>query len=173
MRSFTTLAASFAALVCAAALAGCASSASKPKPKEPPRLELEVNARPGVNPDDQGRAEPIVVRVYALKNDSAFKQADFFTLQNRDKTVLADDLVKRDEFLLRPGEHRTIVRLADLSTTSIGVLAAFRDLPNSVWRAVYPMPAARDAAWYRFSTPKLKLAIDLEANSIEITEVKK
>ncbi|KWB82947.1 type VI secretion system lipoprotein TssJ [Burkholderia ubonensis] len=167
MRSILIL----AALACAIGLSGCASS--EPKPKEPIRLDLIVNALSGVNPDERGRAAPIVVRIYELKNDDAFKQADFLTLQNAGKTVLAGDVIKCDRWQLRPGEHQTIIRPADLATTAIGVLAAYRDLPNSVWRAVYAMPAAPDAEWYRLSTPKLKLTIDLDANAIKITETKK
>ncbi|CAB3711769.1 hypothetical protein LMG22037_04103 [Paraburkholderia phenoliruptrix] len=159
-------------LACALALSACAGS-GEPKPKEPIRLDMSVNALPGVNPDDRGRAAPIVVRIYELKNDGAFKAADFFTLQTQDKTVLADDVVKRDELQLRPGEHQTIVRRPDAATTAIGVIAAYRDLPNSVWRTVYTMPVTMDKAWYSFSTPKLKLTIDLETNAVKITETKK
>ncbi|MDR6501917.1 type VI secretion system protein VasD [Burkholderia ambifaria] len=132
-----------------------------------------MNALPDVNPDDRGRAAPIVVRIYELKNDGAFNAADFFTLQTRDKTALADDVVKRDELQLRPGEHQTLVRRPDPATTTIGVIAVYRDLPNAVWRAVYTMPAAPDKAWYRLFTPKLKLTIDLEAKAVKITEAKK
>ena len=160
-----------AAFACVGLLSACASS--EPKPKEPIRLEVTVNAQSGVNPDERGRAAPIVVRIYELKNDRAFQAADFFTLRTRDKTVFADDIVKRDEFELRPGEHQTIVRRADPATTGIGVLAAYRDLPNSVWRAVYAMPTAPHKAWYRLSRPKLKLIIDLEANAVRIAETKK
>ncbi|MBE0631837.1 MAG: type VI secretion system lipoprotein TssJ [Burkholderia vietnamiensis] len=152
-------------------LSACASG--EPKPKEPIRLELTVNARADVNPDDRGRAAPIVVRLYELKNDNAFKAVDFFTLQTQDKTVLADDVVKRDELQLRPGEHQTIVRRAGADTTAIGVIAAYRDLPNSVWRAVYRMPTAPDKAWYRFSTPKLKLNIILDAKAVSVREADK
>ncbi|WP_175765420.1 type VI secretion system lipoprotein TssJ [Burkholderia ambifaria] len=168
MRSIPTV----ATLACALALSACASS-GEPKPKEPIRLDMRVNARPDVNPDDRGRAAPIVVRIYELKNDGAFNAADFFTLQTQDKTVLADDVVKRDELQLRPGEHQMLVRRPDPVTTTIGVIAAYRDLPNAVWRAVYTMPAAPDKAWYRLFTPKLKLTIDLEAKAVKITEAKK
>jgi type VI secretion system protein VasD len=159
------------ALLCAVSLAGCASA--DPKPKQPVRLEMTVHARATVNPDDEGRAEPIVARIYELKNDGAFKAADFFTLQNQDKTVLADDVVKCDQLELRPGDHQTIARMLDPATTAIGVLAAYRDLPDSVWRAVYTVPAAPDRAWYRFSKPKLKLTIDLDTHAVRITEAKK
>jgi len=161
-----------ATLACLLALSACASS-GEPKPKEPIRLDMRVNALPDANPDDRGRAAPIVVRIYELKNDGAFNAADFFTLKTQDKTVLGDDVVKRDELQLRPGEHQTLVRRPDPATTAVGVIAAYRDLPNTVWRAVYAMPAAPDKAWYRLFTPKLKLTIDLEAKAVKITEAKK
>jgi type VI secretion system protein VasD len=53
----------------------------------------------------------------------------------------------------------------------IGVLAAYRDLPNAVWRSTYDLPEARDAAWYRRGN-KLRLNIDLGAKAIKVTEIK-
>lgn len=149
-------------------LAACASA--DPKPREPLGLDLTVNATATVNPDDQQRAAPIVVRLYELKTDSAFNTADFYTLQDKDKTVLSDDLVKRDQFQLRPGEHVTIRRVANPASTKLGVLAAYRDLPNAVWRAVYTLPSTPDQAWYRLSSPKLKLTITLDTHAIKLTE---
>ncbi|MBK5169361.1 type VI secretion system lipoprotein TssJ [Paraburkholderia domus] len=162
---------SVTAVAFALSLAACASG--DPKPKEPLRLDVTMNAAATVNPDGQKRAAPIIVRVYELKTDGAFNAADFFTLQDKDKTVLADDLVKRDQFQLRPGEQVAITRTADPATTALGILASYRDLPNSVWRAVYALPVTTDKAWYRFSTPKLKLTITLDANAIKVTEAPK
>ncbi|KVN31387.1 type VI secretion system lipoprotein TssJ [Burkholderia ubonensis] len=170
MRPITPVTAATAAAVVACALLFAACASGTPKPKEPLLLDLAVNAAPTVNPDDRNRAAPIVVRVYELKTDGAFNAADFFTLQDRDRTVLADDLVAREQFLLRPGEHRAIKRKADPATTALGVVAAYRDLPHAVWRAVYPLPAAHDAAWYRVWSSKLKLTIDLDSNAVKITE---
>lgn len=149
-------------------LAACANPS--PKPREPLNLDLTLSAAATVNPDEQQRAAPIVVRLYELKTDGAFNAADFYTLQDKDKTVLSDDLVKRDQFQLRPGEHLTIRRAADPASTKLGVLAAYRDLPNAVWRAVYTLPFTPDQAWYRVSTPKLKLIITLDTHSIKLTE---
>lgn len=153
-------------------LGACASSDPDPKtPKEPLRLELSVRAGSDVNPDDKGRSAPIVVRIYELKNDGMFKSQDFLSLQEKDKLLLADDLNVRDEFLLRPGDLKTIRRKPDSTTRVIGVLAAYRDLPNAVWRSTYELPEARDAAWYRRGS-KLHLNIDLGAKAIKVTEIK-
>lgn len=164
MRPFTHV----VALVCVLGLSACASSDPKAV-HEPVKLDLTVTASSSVNPDDQKRAAPIIVRIYELKNADAFNAADFFSLQDKDKTVIADDLVARDQFQLRPGENRAIRRNADQATTTLGVIAAYRDLPNSVWRATWTLPPAPPAGWYRFA-PKLKLTINLDTSAIRITD---
>lgn len=163
-----------AAALLAGLLTGCATSSSDPL-KEPTRVDLVIHAQSAVNPNEEGRAAPIVVRVYELKSDTAFNAADFFGLQGNEKIVLADDLVKRDEFLMRPGDTRKIKRLAKPDTVAIGVLAAYRDLGKSVWRTVYKLPTAPDAAWYRSVMPsnKVKLQIELEEHAIKMTEREK
>ncbi|SAK49534.1 lipoprotein [Caballeronia pedi] len=157
-----------AALISLLLLTACAGSERTPQ-REPVKLDVSVIASSGVNPDDQKRAAPIVVRIYELKNADAFNQSDFYSLQDKDKDVLNDDLVQRDQFQLRPGDQKSIRRDANQATTMIGVLAAYRDLPNAVWRATWPLPPAPSAAWYRFA-PKLKLVIDLDASAIKITD---
>lgn len=149
-----------------------ACAAQDPKaPKEVIQIDMSVVASAGVNPDDQKRPAPIVVTIYELKTGSAFAAADYFSLQDKDKTVLADDLVRRDQFQLRPGEKKSIQRKVDPATTRLGILAAYRDLPNSIWRAVYTLPTTPDAAWY-YRTPKLKLTVDLDANAVNVNESK-
>jgi type VI secretion system protein VasD len=125
-------------IACVLSLAGCTSNSSNVA-HEPVRLDLSIKASSGVNPDDEKRPAPIVVRIYELKNADAFNSADFFSLQDKDKAVLADDLVARDQFQLRPGEEKTIHRNANQATTTLGVIAGYRDLPNSVWRATWTL----------------------------------
>ena len=142
--------------------------------KEPTKLDITIRAADDVNPNDQGQAAPIMVRVYELKSDEAFKQADFFTLQNTDKAALGADMLVKDEFIMRPGDSKTIRRKSYADTTAIGVLAAYRDLPNATWRQVYKLPDAPEAAWYRsvLPLPKAKLDIELRSKDINITEPK-
>ncbi|SAK54156.1 type VI secretion system lipoprotein TssJ [Caballeronia ptereochthonis] len=156
------------ALACALAISACASDAGRPR-LAPVGLTLALAASSDVNPDDKGRAAPIVVRLYELKDAATFNDADFFTLQDKDKTVLADDLLVRDQFQLRPGESMTITREANQATTTLGVLAAYRDLPNAVWRATWRLPSRPEAAWYRRS-PRLGLTIRLDRAAIVIAD---
>ncbi|HVE08572.1 MAG TPA: type VI secretion system lipoprotein TssJ [Paraburkholderia sp.] len=148
------------------ALIACANGDAQ-SARAPLRLHVSLAASADVNPDDQQRAAPIVVRLYELKTDSAFNAADFYSLHDKDKAVLTDELVARDEFQLRPGERKVLLRRADPAATVLGVLAAYRDLPNSVWRATYALPAAPDAAWYR-RAPQLNLSIEVDTHAVSV-----
>ncbi|WP_408604240.1 type VI secretion system lipoprotein TssJ, partial [Salmonella enterica] len=128
-------------------LSGCGSSDALPD-LESQRLDLSVKASDKVNPDNQKKAAPIEIRVYELKNDAAFTTADYWSLHDNDKSVLTDDLVRRDSFILRPGEEKKLRRPLNAQTTAIGVLAGYRNLAKSVWRVTYKIPEAPEKAWY-------------------------
>src|SRR5450830_1544977 len=141
--------------------------------KEQTRLDITLRANAAVNPNDQGHPAPIMVRIYELKSAEVFRSADFLALNTNDKTVLGADMLVREEFLLRPGESKTIRRKSFADTTTIGVLAAYRDLPHATWRAVHKLADAPEAAWYRsvLPSPKARLDIELRAKDIHITDI--
>lgn len=149
-----------------------ACSSAPPAPKEAkPDLRMQVLAASNVNPDESGRAAPVMVRVYELKSDTAFRNADFFTLQDDDRKALGEDLLAVDEFILRPGDKKTIERRAKPSTTAIGVLAGYRNLGKSVWRSVHPWRDPPHAPWYRRlfqRRPDEMLTVRVDRQSVSI-----
>ena len=164
------------ALLAAVAIAGCASSL--PNGEQPLReqtaLDITITAEPDVNPDDRGRAAPILVRVYELKATDNFANADYFSLHNSDKKTLDGDMLARDEFIMRPGDRQLIRRQSNPAMRAIGVLAGYRDLPNAEWRLIQKVAAAPEAAWYRAVVPnnKLKLQVRLEAKGASLAVLK-
>ena len=66
------------------------------------------------------------------------------SLYEKDQTVLGADIVVRDEFVIQPGEIKTIKRLLAADTKSIGVLAAFREIEKARWRAVVAVIPNKD-----------------------------
>lgn len=106
-------------------------------------MKLTVTALAGVNPDRSGRPSPILVRVYELKATSAFDSADFFTLYGKDQATLGGDLNAKNEFLLRPGDSKSVEQPTQPGTKFIAVVAAYRDIERSRWRAVAPVPPNR------------------------------
>jgi type VI secretion system protein VasD len=99
--------------------------------------------------------------VYALKTLASFNSADFFSLYDKDKETLGNELLGREEFQLMPGEKRQIDKQFQPETAFVGVVAAFRDLERAQWRAavsVIPQKASK----VRIMLNKTKIEISLE-----------
>lgn len=128
----------------------------QPKP-EPTRVSVSLNAAATVNVDARGRSTPVVVRAYVLKNASAFEAADFFSLFERDKQVLGDLVVWREEVALMPGETRKL-DVVEAEGKVVAVFAAFREIDRAVWRASVPVVASQNN----------QIVVRLQENRIEL-----
>jgi type VI secretion system protein VasD len=136
IRKFNAVVAACALLACTLVLVACASS--KPAKPVPARAQLVTSA--DANPDANGRASPIVVRVFQLKNDGEFATADFFALYEREKETLGASFVSREEYVLAPGETRNLQLELNGDARFLGALAAFRDIRSARWRAITRTP---------------------------------
>ena len=119
-------------------LSGCGMFKKKKKPPPPPeptRVVLEFEATGDINPNGEGRASPMGVRIYQLKFYSAFKKADFFSLYDKDEQVLGRELVKKQEILLQPNEKRTVFFETDGETQTVGLMGLVKDYENIQWKA--------------------------------------
>jgi len=133
------------AIVCAGAacvaLDGCKS---KPPPKPPPpELMVSMRAKPDVNPGPDGKASPIVLRLYQLKADAAFGNSDYFPLFDDEKKALGGDLVSREEQELVPGQTLSLEIPFAPETRYIGLAGGYRDTGNASWRAIAPAPGSK------------------------------
>ena len=130
-RCSTALFKTLTALMALVLLAGCSSMSPYSKVT---KLNLTLTASDQLNPDLNGRPSPIVVRLFELKHPVTFENADFFSLYERAKESLAPDLVASEELELRPGETVEMKLSVEEGSLYVGVLAAYRDLPESQWR---------------------------------------
>lgn len=123
-------------------ITGCAKPPAPPPVVPPPKptvLDISLQVSPLANPDARGRASPVVVRVYELKNLTAFQAADFFALFERDKDTLGSELVAKEEMVLQPDDRRAVKRELQADTRFVAVMAAYRDLDRARWRASMPV----------------------------------
>jgi len=125
----------------------------------PPLLQGTIKVDQGANPNPNGRASPIIVRIYELRSPAVFSGADFFSLFDNESQTLAGDLVGREEYALSPAETEPYRRQLQPDTKFIGVVAAFRDLEHSRWRQVVPVPDER----------KSPIAIGIEERAVTLT----
>jgi type VI secretion system protein VasD len=128
----------FAALIamCALTLSACGGV----KPVKPTEAHAQLIVSDDANPDSSGRASPVVVRVFQLRNDGEFATADFFALYDKEKETLGASFISREEYVLNPGESRELELAVNADARFIGALAAYRDIRSAQWRALTRPP---------------------------------
>ncbi|WLI12704.1 MULTISPECIES: type VI secretion system lipoprotein TssJ [Pseudomonas] len=134
------------AVATALLLTACAKDAAKPQPEETEAeadtaaVELHFHAIAGLNPGATGQPAPVRVRIFELKNAATFGRSDYFALAERAQATLGADLIDQDEVLIQPGQQLSLQRDLDPATRHIGVLVGYRELDQSLWRAVMNVP---------------------------------
>lgn len=124
-----------AALLASVFVAGCGSA-----PAKPIATKGQIVASAEVNPNTSGRASPVHVRIFQLKEDGAFMGADFWALVDKEQETLAASLVQRLEFDLSPGESKDFELKIDPEARVLAVMAEYADYRNAQWRAVAQAP---------------------------------
>jgi len=105
-------------------------------PPPPAVLTLTIVAGADQNPDPAGRPAPVAVRLFELNGTAKFERADVFALTEHEQQTLGEEGQGSEEFVLRPGETRTITRELKKGVQFVGIAVLFRDIDRSRWRAV-------------------------------------
>lgn len=123
-----------------ALLAGCAAP---PPPPPPTVVNVTMQAASNVNPSPTGQGAPLALRIYQLGSQAGFVGAEFFPLYNSDAATLGADLVKRDDFILAPGQSKSTTLTPRDDVKAVGVFAAYRNFQGATWRAAADIPPHR------------------------------
>lgn len=140
-------------------LGGCASSQGgsaleKPlewlglkKPDAPPvelpvldrKVPLRIHAGDRLNTDPAARSLSIVMRIYRLKDASAFLAAprEAFKDAATEKAAFGNDLVEVRELVLTPGQKHEVVETLPINVSHLGVVAQFRAPADGRWRFAF------------------------------------
>lgn len=109
-------------------------------PPKAAAAKAKITAASDVNPNAQGRASPIHVRIFQLKEDGAFMNADFWSLVDKEQETLGPSLVQRLEQDLVPGETKEFELKIAPDARVLGVMAEFADYRNAQWRVIEKAP---------------------------------
>ncbi len=120
-------------------LSGCSMVDAMFEP-DPTKIALTLEASENLNPDINGRASPLVTRLYELKSVDVFSNADFFTIYHSDTDALGGDIELRKEIKLTPGETLQLDFEPKPDSRFIAVFGAYRDLETAQWRAYTAIP---------------------------------
>jgi type VI secretion system protein VasD len=140
-------------------IAGVLSGCAGPREAMPAPYSVVISADAGINPDRQNRAMPVQVHLFELKNSSRFETIDFYTLFEKDDQALGGDVLSKELLVLRPGQRVTLTRKANPEARMLGVYAAFRSAEKSAWRAVAPLPQAKELGRLRLFSPSFDQSV--------------
>jgi type VI secretion system protein VasD len=113
-----------------------------PPPPKPTAVKAQISASKDVNPRPEGGAQPVHIRIFQLKEDSAFLAADYWALVDKTKETLAGSLVQQLQYDLAPGQKQDLELKIDPDAHVLGVVAEFADYRNTNghWRSASPTP---------------------------------
>ena len=110
--------------------------------EEPAVLTFTVLGRADQNPDRAGQPATVAVKLFQLKSNTAFERADVFAVIEREQQTLGADSLGSEQFVIRPGETRTVTRELKPGAQFIGTVVLFRDIDRARWRGVAPVAAS-------------------------------
>ncbi len=100
------------------------------KSSVPEAAMVTITASADINPNRDGMASPIVIKIFSLKDDSSFKDASFFALYGSSEAQTV---------ILLPGQSTTVNIPNRTGVTTVGAMAAFKSLNNTSWKAEAPL----------------------------------
>lgn len=109
-----------------------------------------------LNPDDQGRALSVVIRIYQLKNKQNLENADFYRLWSNEAEVLEGDILDKEELTLYPDSENMFKITRKPEANYIGIVAFFRKPVGNSWRAILPLKKKREKIYLTLGEQGIK-----------------
>lgn len=108
------------------------------------KVELSLSAGANLNANEDGVGLALVVRVYGLKDATAFQQLplESFSSPEREAEALGADVVTTRELVITPGQKLQSQQQIDPEVNAIGVVALFREPAVHRWRLVFELKQA-------------------------------
>ena len=109
------------------------------------KATLRIHAGERLNTDSTGRSLSIVLRIYKLKDISAFLSAppDSFQDAEAEQIAFGNDLVEAREVLLTPGQKYEVIETFPSTVSHLAVVALFRAPAAGRWRFAFPVQSAQ------------------------------
>ena len=130
-------------------LTACASKEIKDEGDGVIDLTLQINVADDVNPDSSGRASPVFVQVFELRNTSALKNSDYLEVYSDARGALGADLLNSTEIgPLFPGSQRTEKLRLSTSTAAVGIMGEFTNYGEMQTSRTVPLEPGVDREIY-------------------------
>ncbi len=129
-------------------LMGCSNQAKKNDISQLKPIKINLIAEHSVNKNQDKKPSPLNVFVYAVKTEQQFLNTDYMTYFYK-KANNTDNIKLIEEYVLKPGETKTIDYKIDPDYPYIGAVAAYRDISNAKWNAIFSLLEIKGPTWYQ------------------------
>lgn len=130
-------------------------------------VKVDVKSDKDLNNVGSGSPLPVVVRIYQLSEDTAFKSAGFRDLWKRDAEILGSALLSSKEIVMQPGSSQKVSFPLEGKTKFVAVFAAFRNSDAAKWNAIQAVSDNIIASSWHKLFP-VSISLHLGQNKIEI-----
>lgn len=108
----------------------------------PQSIQMVIRGGDHLNPNEEGRALPVEVRVYQLKAPHKMEESEFEAIWHNDHDTLGEDIVKVDVLYLYPNQRVARSFRREDGVTHVVAVAIFRHPSGQSWRTIYELPPA-------------------------------
>ena len=130
-------------------------------------VKVDAKSAKNLNVVGSGAPLPVVVRVYQLSDDAAFKSASFRDLWKKDAEILGPALLSSKEITLQPDSREKVSIPLDAKTKFIAGFALFRNPDAVKWNFVQPVSDGIIASSWHKLFP-VSVSLRLSQSKIEI-----
>lgn len=164
-------------LVISFLITGCSffstSKSTSSEDKSASELKISLVASAEINKNKNHLPSPLNVFVYAVKSKQSFLSTDYLTYLYKNKPNPENEMLIL-EYIIRPGETKIIDYKINSEFPYVGVIAAYKDISNAKWSAVYPLSNLRGATWTEkyilFTEPEHEIKVLFSNSVVSIKE---
>ena len=102
-----------------------------------------ITASNDINPDVQGQASPVLVRVYQLTSDINFNNATYDALFESNQNALGGEYISLNEYLIHPESKNQVELKISENAKFIGVAVGYRSVDMVTWRTALQVPEGK------------------------------
>ncbi len=130
-----------------------------------PMVKVSLSSNANLNPGQDQKPLPVVVRVYQLSGKDTFENSKFEDIWKDDLRVLGDSLLTSKEVVINPSDQMSVEIDKHDQARYVGVVAIFRNPVDKKWRDVHEL--SNGFVTSRFSS---SFKVSLVGNTIYIQD---
>ncbi len=108
------------------------------------KVRGSISAERDINMNVNAQPAPVEIRIYQLSKADKFSSLGYKQIARHDTRLLGDALLKKEQFIVRPGQVLPYNTNMAKETRFIGIVGLFRSTRNLVWKKLYQVSFLRN-----------------------------